>query len=219
MINLDYLSYNNKSGIYKIYSTNKIYIGSAKNLFQRISSHLSDLKNNKHSNKYLQNVFNKHGESYLSVDVIELTDNLIEREQYWIDILNCVIPNGYNICPIAKSRRGVKQNPESVEKTAKKNRGRKLSEETKLKMSKSNRRLSPTKEHIEKLRKITSERLKNKPSKRKSIVIQFSINGEFIKEWESITLASNTLKIAASHISSCCKSKKNSIGGFKWKYK
>ena len=53
------------SGIYKI--TNKTngnyYIGSASIICNRWWIHISKLRKNCHSNKYLQNAFNKYGES------------------------------------------------------------------------------------------------------------------------------------------------------------
>ena len=49
--------------IYKILALNskKLYIGSAKNIKDRIRCHLKDLRDNKHHSVYLQRVFNKYG--------------------------------------------------------------------------------------------------------------------------------------------------------------
>lgn len=47
---------------------------------------------------------------------------------------------------------------------------------------------------------------------------QYSKNGEFIIEWNSIINASNTLKINQGNISTCCQGKTKSAGGFIWKY-
>ena len=51
-------------GIYKIYcdSNNRTYIGSSNNIERRFKEHLGDLRNNRHSNQYLQNSYNKYGE-------------------------------------------------------------------------------------------------------------------------------------------------------------
>jgi len=95
--------YNNIiSGIYKITNlvSNKIYIGSSKNIKQRINSHKRELKNNKHVNKRLQNSYNKHGESNFKYDIVELVEEskLLEREQYYIDVNNSYDRDlGYNI--------------------------------------------------------------------------------------------------------------------------
>lgn len=48
-------------------------------------------------------------------------------------------------------------------------------------------------------------------------VLQYSINGDFIKEWCSIKDAENMLKVHS--ISSCCHNKLLSVGGYVWKFK
>jgi hypothetical protein len=45
------------------------------------------------------------------------------------------------------------------------------------------------------------------------------MNENFIKDWESALDASVNLKIIRSNITSCCRNKAKSAGGFKWKYK
>lgn len=49
-------------------------------------------------------------------------------------------------------------------------------------------------------------------------IIQFSKDGKFIKEWQSITQASKELNINCPHICDCCNGKRNFCGGFKWMY-
>ena len=81
-----------KSGIYCIENmvNGKIYIGSSKNIEQRLYSHRCYLRNNTHSNQKLQNSWNKHGENAFRCYAIELCsiDELVKREQYYIDILS-----------------------------------------------------------------------------------------------------------------------------------
>lgn len=43
---------------------------------------------NTHQNAYLQNAYNKHGEDMFVMSILELTNDLSIREQYWIDLLN-----------------------------------------------------------------------------------------------------------------------------------
>ena len=45
------------------------------------------------------------------------------------------------------------------------------------------------------------------------------MSGEFIKEWDSISSASKELKIGSNCITTCCKGKYKSSGGYIWKYK
>lgn len=50
-------------------------------------------------------------------------------------------------------------------------------------------------------------------------VIQYDKNGNFIKEWESITEASQKLNLQISNISKCCSGGLKTTGGYIWKYK
>ncbi|MDE5888957.1 MAG: hypothetical protein K2H20_02950, partial [Bacilli bacterium] len=49
-------------------------------------------------------------------------------------------------------------------------------------------------------------------------VLQYDLNGNFLKEWDCIADAETTLNIHKS-ISKCCRGQRKSAGGFKWKYK
>jgi group I intron endonuclease len=95
-----------KSGIYKISNTinGRIYIGSAVDLQKRKAKHLFQLKINKHCNNKLQRFVNKYGIENLLFECIELCEkeNLIKREQYFIDFFGCV-KNGFNILQTAGS--------------------------------------------------------------------------------------------------------------------
>ena len=50
-------------------------------------------------------------------------------------------------------------------------------------------------------------------------VIQMNLDGEIIREWESIKEAIETLGYKSSHICECCKNKRKTSNGFRWKYK
>ena len=52
----------------------------------------------------------------------------------------------------------------------------------------------------------------------KKSVIQYSLNGDFIKEWESLTSIKNELVFDISAISRCCKGKQNFAYGFLWRF-
>lgn len=50
------------------------------------------------------------------------------------------------------------------------------------------------------------------------IVLQFSKSGELIQEWESVTIAAETLGIGRSAIYNCCNGRCKTTAGFIWKY-
>lgn len=80
---------NKISGVYKI--TNKItgdlYIGSSKNIEKRWANHKSLSTHKRHLNSKLYKDMNQYGCDNFTIEVIEDTDNLREREQYWIEYL------------------------------------------------------------------------------------------------------------------------------------
>ena len=49
-------------------------------------------------------------------------------------------------------------------------------------------------------------------------VLQYDLNGNFIREWESIHKATKQLNLNNGKISLCCNNKRNQTGGFKWVY-
>jgi len=66
---------------------------------------------------------------------------------------------------------------------------------------------------------IVSEETKEKISKKISVpVIQFLENGEYIAQFDSATIAGKAVGIDASCIIKVCKGKRQSAGGYKWKY-
>lgn len=109
-----------KSGIYCIININnkKRYIGSSKNIYQRLSKHRSLLRNNKHQNILLQNSWNKYKEDNFDYYVLEFCDeDVLEiREQHYIDTLN----SDFNITKI-------------VERNILSKESRKLQSETRIK--------------------------------------------------------------------------------------
>lgn len=93
-------------------------------------------------------------------------------------------------------------------------KGRKPSVETRLILSE--KKLGNT---FNKGRKLTDLHIKNRSLSLSKKILQCDMNEGLIKEWDSIKLASDMLKINAGHISSCCKNKRKSAGKYKWKYK
>lgn len=116
---IDYTNLNEKSGIYMLINSenNKRYVGSSKNLYDRLHQHFHNLKYNKHHSLHLQASYNKYGESNFEYEVLEFCDleNLYEREQYYLDILH---PE-YNKRTNAERNDGILLSNETKEKISK----------------------------------------------------------------------------------------------------
>ena len=50
------------------------------------------------------------------------------------------------------------------------------------------------------------------------IVIQLTLEGEYVNTWYGVREAGRILKIKASSISACCRGQRNQTAGFKWVY-
>jgi group I intron endonuclease len=123
--------------------------------------------------------------------------------------------------------------------------GKKLSEEHKSKISKSlvgknfhteqgliniknsSLKRKKSKEEIEKIKnyhlgsKRTEESKKRmkENSKTTTVVLQYDLDGNFIKEWERIRHAADFYNCDSSAISACCRNKCKTVKNFIWKYK
>ena len=94
------------SGIYLICNvlTGDVYVGSTTETIQRRwSQHLYRLKNNKHHSQFLQNSWNKYGYSAFLWVILEHCNNVLEREQFYI---NEYLAN-FNMTKIAGNTKGV----------------------------------------------------------------------------------------------------------------
>lgn len=121
-----------------------IYVGSAVNVALRWTKHKYDLNSNSHRNKYLQAAWNKYGKTSFNFFILERVSDLsklLEKEQSWINWINCIAPKGYNLSPTAGSTYGLKFKhknkrifkPHSEERKLKiglAQKGRKYSDET-----------------------------------------------------------------------------------------
>lgn len=105
---------------------------------------------------------------------------------------------------------GKKQSKETIEKRAASREGYIHSEETKRKISESHKGKKPSKEHLEKLYK--GQILANsKP------ISQYSLDGTFIKEWQSATIAAKEINLHPTSIRHCVQGKTKTSGGYIWK--
>jgi len=128
-----------KSGIYKILNkaNGKFYIGSSYDILKRCKVHVYQLETSQHPNIYLQNNWDKYGSENFEFIVIEYCgeEDLISREQYWLDETKCYEPEiGFNFLKVAGSTLGSKRSEETKIKMSTWQRGRKMSEFAKISM-------------------------------------------------------------------------------------
>ncbi len=105
------------SGIYKIVNmaNGKCYVGSAVNIMRRWAEHKTALNNQKHHSRHLQGAWNTYKSDSFGFVILEEVpkESLIQREQYWIDLLNAYGKGGYNVTPKANSSLGIKRSHET----------------------------------------------------------------------------------------------------------
>ena len=152
------------SAIYAIVNreTLDMYVGSAVAVNRRWSRHKHDLEKNVHACKHLQNAYVKYGAAAFDWEIVEFVgckDDLIQREQFWIDFLRPV----YNKHKIAhsclgltrsqqardnmrKAQLGQKQSPETIAKRATALKGTHRPLEVRAKISKSHFGIRPSAE-------------------------------------------------------------------------
>ena len=180
-----------RSGIYRIDNSinGKCYVGSSIDLDRRRKEHSYTLMNNSHSNKHLQNAYNKYGRECFKFTIIEILEifddikqSLLDREQFWIDNL---LPE-YNILLIAGSSLGFNHSEETKQQISNSTKGVKKSIEHSKHIREAQKGKILTEDHKAKL----SEAAKHRKSP--SNVTKISINGII---YNSIKEASEILGI------------------------
>jgi hypothetical protein len=91
-----------KSGVYIIECNSHKYIGSSINLYNRYKQHTLALKKKRHYNSFLQRIYDKYPND-TCFKLIEICNNYIEREAYYIEYYNCDVNVERNPVTQAKS--------------------------------------------------------------------------------------------------------------------
>lgn len=115
------------SGIYCIrnLATGKVYVGSSSNIKARLANHRFRLRAGRHDNSHLQRSWKRHGEASFVFEVLEHTEDLLVREQAWMDALRSADPeHGYNAGPADRPTLGRKRTLESRIAASRAMRGR-----------------------------------------------------------------------------------------------
>jgi len=218
-------------GIYKIINPKgKIYIGQSTDIEKRKKQY-QNLEKEGLGPKILNSIKRYGWEQHIHEIIEECSlEQLDEKEIYWGLYyktlepefgLNLRLGKGRGICSeetknlIRSKAIGRKLSSEAVEKIRqskignKYNLGRKHSEEIKQSPQYKNRKKG----------KITPERNQKIKEKNSKPIFQFDLQDNFIKEWPSMTAASEELGIKQGTISNCIAGKSKTAGGFKWKFK
>jgi group I intron endonuclease len=229
-------------GIYKIENPKgKVYIGQSVDIDSRWKKYRA--LNCGNQTKIL-NSLNKYGFDSHTFSVVEecKEDDLNKRERYWQDYYN-VISEGLNCRLTETTDKSGRLSEETKILIGNSLRGKTLSEEARENMRKPKSDSSrigrydksgknnpfygrthseETKAKIREKRKnqiITKETNETISNKLKKPILQFTKDGEFIKEFLSRNEAANELGINPSSISNNISGRKKTAGGFIWKYK
>lgn len=227
------------SGIYAIINREnlKMYIGSGVRLNHRWTEHRHDLAKRGHHSRYFQRAFEKNPEAFEIQVIEELPDadksTLISHEQFWMDFYESYRPEkGYNIAPKANSCQGIKRDPELCARISKTLKGRKFSEERRARQRITHKghkgRKFTDEQKAEASRRVTGRKMPpgfsakisaihraNPP--RKKAVLQFSLDGKFIRRFEQVQHAEQELGFR-TNIHAACKGKRREAAGFLWRY-
>lgn len=203
---------------FKNKTNGKIYVGQTINTFRyRTMQHLRS------NHTYFDKALNKYGIEGFEYKIIDTAQNpveLNEKEIYWIDKLNSLKPNGYNLCAGGKTSSGYRHTYESKRKMSvtkkklgsmkgNKNHyyGKNHTEEIKQKMKKA----WENEERLAKLKK-RNENL-DRTYQQKKVT-----NVDTDEVFNSIKEAAEKYSLKETHISRVCRGKRKTTGGFRWEY-
>jgi group I intron endonuclease len=215
-------------GIYKIINPKgKIYIGQSIDVDIRWKYSYFNLNCSQQPKLY--NSLKKYGVNNHKFEVIEECnlDELNDKEVYWKKYylkekrnnLNEVLflkiydaGGGPLLQPhkdkIGMSLRGKKHSEETKKKMSEKAKGRKYSEESKKKMS-----------EVKKGKTFTKEQKKNFKGKKCRPILQYDLEGNFIKEWVNFKSIKDKHGFHNSGLCYCCQGVQKTAYGFIWRYK
>lgn len=219
----------------------KTYIGKTNDLVRRWKEHCYGCGGTAILNK----AFKKYGLENFVFEIVaqipfqstkELNDVLNQLEVYYIELYN-TFKDGYNATiggegtsyyhhssetkrKISQSQIGKKLTEEHKEKCRIANLGRHHTESAKAAIKKAllNRDSSIYEKAADKMRgvKRDHEMIMRGAVKRRKPVLQYDLQGNFVKEWEGVCCIKG---FKSTNIGACCKGKLLSSQGYIWKYK
>lgn len=118
----------------------------------------------------------------------------------------------------SEAMKGKKQSQEHIRKRIEPLKGRRLSENTKKQISESRKGKGTQPKSEETKQKMSKAREEYWKTHTKHI-FQYTLDGEFVKEWSSLSEINKTLGYDMKSISNCCKGKQKTAYKHLWKYK
>lgn len=243
---IDELTKNGVYCLYHKNNPDQKYIGStfyitnlksSTGFYNRLKHHIYYASKGKHRNIKIQKIADENGVDDFIFEIIEIIKNKDEikiREQYWIDKLDSS-NKGLNISPTSDSNKGCKfgfNNAKSKPICVYDIKGKLIAQFPSAREAHRIMNANP---------KNISSACKNKASTYKKLVwrfaedpfdkyvvkdvtknysyqiLQYDLNMNFIKKWNSLSEASNELKISIGNMSSCLNGRRNNAGGFIFK--
>ena len=196
--------------------TNKIrYVGKTVNIKTRFKRHLTEAKssNISYKNNWVRGLINNG-----LIPIIEIIDMYEFDDWEWLEImwLGLLKSWGFNMTNMVEAG----GQPPSWE-------GKTHSQEHKDKLSRLMRENNPAKNMNDEWKKNISEAHKRKGhlalaanEVRRKKVIQYSLNGDFINEYSSITEAAKAVGLkTSSPVGMVCRGERNKAGGYRWEFK
>lgn len=220
-------------GVYRFtFPNEKFYIGKSKDIYRRFRGHKNLAESNKKVNTVVNSAIKKYGWDSIKKDIIvsgkELTKEQINSlERFWIKTYNSTDKKfGYNLTEGGDGGCGTGENNHNF--------GIKLKEETKRKISEGvKKHMKDNPELMQRLyserkgksnialkgRKITEEHKEKVRIGKMKPIIQYSLEGNFIKEWNFAKEAGEFYNIDPSNITLCARNIYKASHGFQWKRK
>jgi hypothetical protein len=183
-------------GIYKITNpTGKVYIGQSTNIERRRVEYSN--KNKSKGQVVLYRSLMKYGFSSHIFEVVEecTAENLNVRERYWQEYYN-VLQEGLNCRLTGTEDRSGVFSKESLRK-----------------------RVASTDYQSFQTKRLASRDEQAISRKKYKAVLQYTKEGTFVREWESLKQAADSLKLYYVNISNCLQGRQRTAGGFTWEYK
>lgn len=174
------------------------------------------------NNYHFSNAIQKYGWNNIKHEILYEGLTKEEAESKEIELIAAYDSTnqnkGYNIAKGGHSNSGYRHSDDTKNKIANSLRGQQFTEERKNKMSVSSIRKWKNKEYREKMIDIHKGLQTGKRHSMSKAVDQYSMDGQFIRSFDSMGDAERFTGIPHQQISDCCRGKQASCHGYVWRF-